>query len=191
MDVLIPVLDTTIRLATDQNFLISHVPVENLGSLLGEPFARKYEHDPGPFARGAVGCTGSEFCNYGIIETKDRVYKWARALDRKIDTPDDLEVVRMHMSGCSASCAQPQIADIGFRGESVKVDDPEASSNFEGDAIVEGMDFGLGGSLGADNDFLRWVEAAVPAIAVIPALEQLFVAFAEEREDGERFYHWC
>jgi ferredoxin-nitrite reductase len=183
--------ETTIRLATDQNFLISHVPEENLGGLLGEPFARKYEHDPGPFARGAVGCTGSEFCNYGIIETKDRVYKWARALDRRIDTPEDLEVVRMHVSGCSASCAQPQIADVGFRGETVKVDDPEASSNFEGDAIVEGMDFGLGGSLGPDNEFLNWVEAAVPASAVIPALEELFSAFSEERAGGERFYQWC
>ena len=183
--------DASIRLATDQNFLISHVQPENVGDLLDEPFARKYEHDPGPFSRGAVGCTGSEFCNYGIIETKDRAYRWAKALDRRIDAPDDLEVVRMHISGCSASCAQPQIADIGFRGETVKVDDPEYTSNEEGDAIVEGMDFGLGGALGSDNEFLDWVEAAVPAGAVIPALEQLFDAFAEEREDGERFYAWC
>ncbi|MEF8884751.1 MAG: ferredoxin--nitrite reductase, partial [Haloarculaceae archaeon] len=109
--------EASVRLATDQNFLITHIPEENVSALLNEPFARKYEPDPGPFSRGAVGCTGSEFCNYGIIETKNRVYRWAKALDRRVDTPDDLDVVRMHMSGCSASCAQPQIADIGFRGE--------------------------------------------------------------------------
>jgi ferredoxin-nitrite reductase len=182
--------ESSVRLATDQNFLITHVPKENLSDLLNEPFARKYEHDPGPFSRGAVGCTGSEFCNYGIIETKDRVYRWAKALDRRIDTPDDLEVVRMHMSGCSASCAQPQIADIGFRGETVKIDDPEGTTNEEGDNIVEGMDFGLGGSLGSDNEFIDWVESAVPARSVIPALEQLFSAYADEREEGERFYEW-
>ena len=183
--------DASIRLATDQNFLITHVPEENLDALLNEPFARKYKYDPGPFSRGAVGCTGSEFCNYGIIETKNRVRRWAKALDKRIDTPDDLEVVRMHMSGCSASCAQPQIADIGFRGETVKVDDPETTTNEEGDNIVEGMDFGLGGSLGSDNEFLDWVETAVPAGSVIPALEQLFAAYAAEKEDGERFYQWC
>jgi len=183
--------DASVRLATDQNFLITHVPEESVGDLLNEPFARTYEPDPGPFSRGAVGCTGSEFCNYGIIETKNRVYRWAKALDRKIDTPDDLEVVRMHMSGCSASCAQPQIADIGFRGETVKVDDPETTTNEEGDNIVEGMDFGLGGSMGADNEFLDWVENAVPAKSVIPAIEQLFEAYVDEREDGERFYAWC
>ncbi|MFQ3320572.1 MAG: ferredoxin-nitrite reductase [Natronomonas sp.] len=202
--------EASIRLATDQNFLITHVPEENIADLLAEPFAEQYQPDPGPFSRGAVGCTGSEFCNYGIIETKNRVRRWATALDDRIDTPDDLDVVRMHMSGCSASCAQPQIADIGFRGETVAVEDrearsvserssgegteprdPEHAQNEEGTALVEGMDFGLGGSLGADNEFLDWVEHAVPADAVIPALEQLFAAYSDEREDDERFYEWC
>jgi len=183
--------DASVRLATDQNFLITHVPAGEMGDLRDEPFARKYRLDPGPFSRGAVGCTGSEFCNYGIIETKQRVRRWAKALDRRIDTPDELEVVRMHMSGCSASCAQPQIADIGFRGETVQLDDPEGTTNEEGDDIVEGMDFGLGGSLGSDNEFLDWVETAVPVGAVVPALEELFDAFADEREDDERFYQWC
>jgi len=183
--------EASVRLATDQNFLVTHVPDPALDDLTDEPFARRYRPDPGPFSRGAVGCTGSEFCNYGIIETKKRVRRWAKALDRRVDTPDDLEVVRMHMSGCSASCAQPQIADIGFRGETVKIDDPGGTTNEEGDNIVEGMDFGLGGSLGADNEFLDWVENAVPTNAVVPALEELFAAFAAEREDGERFYEWC
>jgi ferredoxin-nitrite reductase len=183
--------DSTVRLATDQNFLVTDVPGDDLDALLDEPFARTYRPDPGPFSRGAVGCTGSEFCNYGIVETKLRIRRWAKALDRRSETPDDLEVVRVHLSGCSASCAQPQIADIGFRGETVKVDDPEATTNEEGDAIVEGVDFGLGGSLGSDNEFLDWVETAVPAGAVVPALEALFAAYADEREDGERFYAWC
>jgi len=190
--------DATIRLATDQNFLITHIPDENLEALLAEDFAQNYKPDPGPFERGAVGCTGSEFCNYGIIETKKRVKRWARELDERIDTPDGLEVVRMHMSGCSASCAQPQIADIGFRGETVKMtgdSDSEAPQSPEAEAensdMVEGMDFGLGGALGADNEFLDWVETAVPADAVIPALEELFAAFSRERQADERFYQWC
>ncbi|WP_336326015.1 nitrite/sulfite reductase [Halovenus sp. HT40] len=183
--------EASVRLATDQNFVLTHIKEENIGKLMNEPFARKYKPDPGPFSRGAVGCTGSEFCNYGIIETKNRVRRWAKALDKRIDTPDDLEVVRMHMSGCSASCAQPQIADIGFRGETVQLDDPEGTTNEEGDNIVEGMDFGLGGALGTDNEFIDWVENAVPASSVIPALEQLFDAYADERHEGERFYEWC
>jgi ferredoxin-nitrite reductase len=182
--------DASVRLATDQNFLITHIPDENVDDLLAEPFAQEYSPDPGAFSRGAVGCTGSEFCNYAIIETKKRTKRWARELDERIDVPDDIGAIRMHMSGCSASCAQPQIADIGFRGETVKLED-ENSTNAEGDNIVEGMDFGLGGSLGADNEFLDWVESAVPADSVIPALEQLFDAYAADRDEGEKFYEWC
>ncbi|WP_290811669.1 nitrite/sulfite reductase [Halovivax sp.] len=196
--------DASLRLATDQNFLISHIPEENVEDLLTEPFAREYSPDPGPFSRGAVGCTGNEFCNYAIIETKKRTKRWARELDERIDVPDDVEVIRMHMSGCSASCAQPQIADIGFRGETVKLDSDEdgereprsGSEETSGlrprvDDLVEGMDLGLGGSLGADNEFLDWVETAVPHHAVIPALERLFDVYAEQRDDGEPFYAWC
>ncbi|GGM56776.1 ferredoxin-nitrite reductase [Halarchaeum rubridurum] len=178
--------ESTVRLATDQNFLITHVPEENVEDLVSEEFAADYQPDPGPFSRGAVACTGTEYCKYAIIETKARTKQWARQLDEQIDTPDDLDVVRMHMSGCSASCAQPQIADVGFRGETVKV---ETADNSEDD-IVEGMDFGLGGSLGADNAFLDWVETAVPAGSVTDALEELFAAYTEERTEGERFYEW-
>ncbi|MFC6992922.1 hypothetical protein ACFQH3_14980 [Haladaptatus sp. GCM10025707] len=135
--------EASVRLATDQNFLISHIPEANVEALVAEPFAADYQPDPGPFSRGAVGCTGSEFCNYGIIETKNRVRRWARELDERVAVPDGVDVIRMHMSGCSASCAQPQIAGIGFRGETVKVEDG-TSTNAEGDAIVEGMDVGLG-----------------------------------------------
>ncbi|MBP2251472.1 ferredoxin-nitrite reductase [Halarchaeum solikamskense] len=178
--------DSTIRLATDQNFLITHVPEENVEDLVNEAFAEDYQPDPGPFSRGAVACTGTEYCKYAIIETKARTKQWARQLDERIETPDDLDVVRMHMSGCSASCAQPQIADVGFRGETVKVETADNSD----DDIVEGMDFGLGGSLGADNAFIDWVETAVPAGSVTDALEELFAVYTEERTEGERFYEW-
>lgn len=185
--------ETSVRLATDQNFLITDIPEENVEELLSQPWAADYQPTPGPFSRGAVGCTGSEFCSYGIVETKQRIRRWARELDERVDTPEDLDVIRMHLSGCSASCAQPQIADIGFRGETVKVDAGTVetdATNDEGDTIVEGMDLGLGGSLGTDNEFLDWVETAVPAEAVIPALEQLLAVYVEERADGEQFSGW-
>ncbi|MFP8957873.1 nitrite/sulfite reductase [Natrialbaceae archaeon A-CW3] len=196
--------DASVRLATDQNFLLTHIPEEHVDDLLAEPFAQEYSPNPGAFSRGAVGCTGNEFCKYAIIETKQRTKRWARELDERIDVPDDIEAIRMHMSGCSASCAQPQIADIGFRGETVKLDSDgdgaehgsatrasgQSPGDGAGDALVEGMDVGLGGSLGSDNEFLDWIETAVPAESVIPALESLFDAYADDRSEGERFYEW-
>jgi ferredoxin-nitrite reductase len=169
-----------VRLATDQNLIITGVPEERLDDLLAEPLLRRYSPDPGAFERGVVACTGSEFCRFGIVETKIRALEWAREMDRRVGDPGQ-EVVRMHFSGCSASCAQPQIGDVGFRGETAKKDG----------ALVEGVDIGLGGSLGRDAAFIDWVEGAKPADEVPDALARVFERFGEERREGERFHEWA
>src|SRR5215212_5368846 len=108
-----------VRLATDQNLIFTGVPENRLDDLLAEPLLTRYSPKPGAFERGVVACTGSEFCRYGIVETKVRALEWAREMNERVGDPGQ-ETVRMHFSGCSASCAQPQIGDIGFRGETAK-----------------------------------------------------------------------
>jgi ferredoxin-nitrite reductase len=169
-----------VRLATDQNLIITGVREERLEDLLAEPLLKRYSPTPGAFERGVVACTGSEFCRFGIVETKIRALEWAREMDRRVGDLGQ-EAIRMHFSGCSASCAQPQIGDIGFRGETAK----------KGDQIVEGVDVGLGGSLGKDAAFIDWVEGAKPADEVPEALLNVFERFKEERRDGERFHEWA
>jgi ferredoxin-nitrite reductase len=169
-----------VRLATDQNLIITGVPEERLDELLAEPLLGRYSPDPGAFERGVVACTGSEFCRFGIVETKVRAVEWAREMDERVGDVGQ-EAVRMHFSGCSASCAQPQIGDIGFRGETAKTRE----------AIVEGVDIGLGGSLGKDAAFIDWVEGAKPAEEVPDALVAVFEQFEEERREGERFHEWA
>jgi len=169
-----------VRLATDQNLIVTGVPEDRLDELLAEPLLERYSPNPGAFERGVVACTGSEFCRFGIVETKVRAVEWAREMDQRVGDPGQ-EAVRMHFSGCSASCAQPQIGDIGFRGETAKTSD----------AIVEGVDIGLGGSLGKDAAFIDWVDGAKPAEEVPDALVAAFAQFKEERREGERFHEWA
>jgi ferredoxin-nitrite reductase len=169
-----------VRLATDQNLIITGVPEERLDDLLAKPLLERYSPNPGAFERGVVACTGSEFCRFGIVETKIRAVEWAREMDERVGDIGQ-EAVRMHFSGCSASCAQPQIGDIGFRGETAKTRE----------AIVEGVDIGLGGSLGKDAAFIDWVEGAKPAEEVPDALVAVFERFEEERREGERFHEWA
>ena len=147
--------DGTVRVGTDQNITFTGVPEDRVEALLAEDLLQKYSPYPGPFSRGVVACTGSEFCRYAIVETKERAVKWARFLDEQLagepvgaaplpggrsGPREDAGIIRMHFSGCSASCAQPQIADIGFRGEVAHV----------GNHLAEAVDIGMGGSLGAD-----------------------------------------
>src|SRR5919112_6349604 len=83
-----------IRLATDQNFIITGVAEERLDDLLAEPLLERYSPSPGAFERGIVACTGSEFCRFGIVETKIRAVEWAREMDERIGDGIGQEAVR-------------------------------------------------------------------------------------------------
>jgi ferredoxin-nitrite reductase len=184
-----------VRLGTDQNFVLTGVPQHKVDALLDEELLQKYSPFPGPFERGVVACTGNEFCRFAVVETKERAVTWARWLDTQLRSEpageraavsatskaEDAGVIRMHFSGCSASCAQPQIADIGFRGDVAHV----------GERIVEGVDIGMGGSLGPDAAFIDWIENARPVDDVPDALLRSVRRYQSERRDGEPFYNWA
>jgi ferredoxin-nitrite reductase len=174
--------DGGLRLATDQNLILTGVPTGRLDALLAEPLLSTHSPSPGAFERGVVACTGNEFCRFAIVETKARAATWARELDRRLG-PDEAGdgIIRMHVSGCPASCAQPQIADIGFRGETAHRDGQ----------ILEAVDVGLGGSLGTDAAFVDWVEGAKPVDEVPEALAGLLTRYRAERRDGEAFHQWA
>jgi ferredoxin-nitrite reductase len=172
--------DGGLRLTGDQNLVLTGIPADRVEGLLAEPLLKAHPHNPRPFERGVVACTGSEFCRFAIVETKARAVQWARHLDEHVDTGGE-EPIRMHFSGCSASCAQPQIADIGFRGETAKTPS----------GITEGVDIGLGGSLGADAAFIDWVEGAKPVAEVPAALQRLVRRYLAERREGETFHAWA
>lgn len=95
--------------------------------------------------------------------------------------PDAGAVVRVHFSGCSASCAQPQIADIGLRGDVAHV----------GDRITEAVDVGLGGSLGPDAAFIDWIAGALPVERVPDAVVRVMEHYLDERRPGEPFHRWA
>ncbi len=201
--------DGTARIATDQNLIFTGVPGDRVEDMLAEDLLEKYSPYPGPFSRGVVACTGNEFCRFAIVETKERALKWARYLDERLagepvgsaaSRPEaaagagpggdrgggdrgvgDRGVVRMHFSGCSAGCAQPQIADIGFRGEVAHV----------GNHLEEAVDIGMGGALGDDAGFIDWVEHARPVGEVPEALERVLLRYQEERRPDEPFYNWA
>jgi ferredoxin-nitrite reductase len=188
--------DATVRLGTDQNFVLSGVPDDGVDDLLDEQLLQTFSPFPGPFERGVVACTGNEFCRFAVVETKERAVSWARWLDQQLtddpigahagrqrlsDPRSDAGVIRMHFSGCSASCAQPQIADIGFRGETAHV----------AERIEEAVDIGLGGSLGPDAGFIDWVENARPVDDVPPALLRVVRRYQSERRTDEPFYNWA
>lgn len=181
--------DGAVRLSPDQNFLLSGVREERVEDLLAEPLLRRYSPFPGPFTRGVVACTGSEFCRFAVVETKERAATWAAHLDARLAevggapgpaAGGDRDVFRVHFSGCSASCAQPQIADVGLRGDVAHV----------GQSLVEAADIGLGGALGPEAGFIRWISGAVPLDGVPEAVVAVYARYVAEHRGEEPFHRW-
>ncbi|MFB6159864.1 MAG: nitrite/sulfite reductase [Haloferacaceae archaeon] len=166
-----------VRVTQRQNVVVTDVPEGDLDALLDEDLLDRYSPDPHPFMRGSVACTGTEFCSLSIVETKNRQVRYARWLKENVELPDGVEDFHVHLSGCTASCAQPQIADVSLRGMKTRKD---------GEA-VEALDVGLGGGLGEDPAFADWVAQRVPADEVPGAIANLIENYAERREDGETF----
>lgn len=171
-----------LRTTPNQNLVIPDVRDEDLDALLAEPLLTSYKRDPGPFSRGIVTCTGAEFCGYGLVETKSRGLRWARELDEWMQETDHWEgdrAFRVHLSGCSASCAQPQVADVGLRGERYRDERTERPA----------ADVGLGGDL-SRSEFIDWVAGSVPIESVPAAIRRVIAAYVDERVGGESFASW-
>ena len=87
------------------------------------------------------------------------------------------EDLRVHFAGCSSSCAQHQIADIGIEGVLKKVDGE----------FVEAMDIRVGGRLGAEPHFGDVVVKKVPHWELNARLLQLFTLYETHHDEDETF----
>ena len=182
-----------IRLTHQQNVLLPWVPNERVAELLDEPLARVLEPEPTLFTRGLQTCTGKEFCGLAKVHTKSRAAEIAKFLDFHVlrgtisddvdpgdtygDGPVYGEDFRLHFAGCSSSCAQHQIADIGIEGVLKKVDGE----------FVEAMDIRIGGRLGPEPRFGDVVVRKVPHWELNEKLLQVFALYETNHDSAETF----
>ena len=166
-----------VGLTQRQNIVVADIDETDLDAFLEEPLLETYSPDPHPFMRGSIACTGTEYCSLSIVETKNRMVRYARWLRNNVDVPNGVESFHIHLSGCTASCAQPQIADVSLRGMKTRKDGEP----------VEAFDIGLGGGLGENPKFADWVEMRVAADEVPGYVRNLLEIYERRREDGESF----
>jgi ferredoxin-nitrite reductase len=153
------------RLTVDQNVIVPNVPDARLGQMTAEPLLKALRYDPPGVLRGLVSCTGVEFCNLAVIETKSRALEVARALERKVPAT---KAVRIHWSGCPAGCGNHTVADIGLLGTRTKVDGK----------VVDAVDVFMGGASGPQASQGIKVLESVPCDELPRVLEGL-VRFGE------------
>jgi ferredoxin-nitrite reductase len=151
-----------LRLTVEQNVIIPHVKDAHLDAFLQEPLLEKFSINPTPLAGSLVSCTGAQFCNFALVETKNRAISLVKELEAELDIPQS---VRMHWTGCPNSCGQPQVAEIGLMGTKVR----------KNGKTVEGVDIYMGGKVGKDAQLGTCVTKGIACEDLKSFLENLLI----------------
>ena len=167
--------DGNLRLTPRQNLVISGVSEQWLPRLLQEPLLDRFSPNPRPFVRSVVACTSAPFCKFGIFNVKQRGTELATLLDAGVED-GEFPPVRLHLSGCKASCAQIQVADVGLRATLTK----------DEERYAEAFDIAIGGNL-AEARLGEWLALEVPRERVESGLVELTRSYRSGRLDGESF----
>jgi ferredoxin-nitrite reductase len=155
-----------VRLSVEQNVIIPNVPDSRIAPLLKEPLLQKFSVNPPTLTRALVSCTGAQFCNFALIETKNRASALIRELDAELEVPS---TVRIHWTGCPNSCGQPQVADIGLMGTKVR----------KNGKTLEGVDIYMGGKVGKHAKLGECVIKGIPCEDLKPLLVNLLTEHFE------------
>jgi ferredoxin-nitrite reductase len=165
-----------IRLSNKQNLLLVNIPTENLSALVPQLTAAGLAPYAPLWRSNLVSCTGTQFCNLAIVETKNRAARILKFLETECDLDTPLMV---SVTGCPNACAQYQIADIGLMG---------VVCNFRGTRGTEAFNILLGGALGQNAKFATLTLKKVPADIVHKSIKQLVDAYKQNRLDPEETF---
>lgn len=168
--------DGTLRTTMSQNIIITGIQEKHLDTVLSAPVLQRLTPFPKPFMSRTVSCTGNEFCNLAIVETKERARRVAEYLDARV--PELNEFIRIHFIGCPNACGQKHVADIGLQGALVKTEQ----------GMIDAFDIAVGGILGPNARFNTTLKGRVKGDDVPHVLEQLLLYYKQERHAGESFH---
>ena len=167
-----------IRTTNRQNLAIRGLRAEQLPDLHRALEAIGMAEPGAELARDVVSCPGADTCNLAVTQSRGLAGDISRALEEA--GLADVGGVRINISGCTNSCGQHHIADIGFHGVERRVQGLAAP----------GYQMLLGGHVG--NTEIEFAQRALrlPAKAAAEATVRVVSRFADERRPGESFAEW-
>ncbi|MGP8253616.1 MAG: nitrite/sulfite reductase [Terracidiphilus sp.] len=168
----------SLRATVSQNLVIVNVPRAKSGELVRELGQIGLHVDGSPFWRGAVACTGTEFCKLAIAETKGFTRWLVDEMEERLPQFD--QQLKLHVTGCPNSCGQHWISDIGLEGKKIK---------YNGE-LTDAFYFCLGGAVGRDAGVARPVGFRCAAPLVPEAIERLLREYLADRGQGENLRAW-
>ncbi len=157
-----------IRLTPWQNLLIGNIPEKHLEEAQARIESAGLEWRASSPRAGLIACTGSAGCKYAAADTKRHAMAIASYVEERIDLDHPINI---HVTGCSHSCAQHYIGDIGLLGAAVEVDDD----------VVEGYQVFVGGGYGERRGIGREVFPPTRAEDMPRLVTRMIEIYLEQR----------
>lgn len=165
--------DGHLRATIMQNIVIVNVKNENVIALVEDLKAIDLQVEVSPFWRGAIACTGTEFCKLAIAETKGFAKWLVSEMEERLPGFD--QQIKLHVTGCTNSCGQHWIADIGLEGKKLKKDG----------VLQDAFYFCVGGAVGKYAGPARPLGYRATADDTPAAIERLLRGYLAARTPGE------
>jgi len=135
--------------------------------------------EPGAeLARDVVACPGADTCNLAVTQSRGLADAIGAALDEA--GLADVGGIRTNISGCTNSCGQHHISDIGFFGAERRAHGTSAP----------GYQLLLGGYVGQEKIHFGEKTLRLPAKNAPEATVRVVRRFNDERQAGESFRSW-
>lgn len=166
--------DKKLRTTLSQNIIISGIDDERVPSLIKKEIFKRLPITPKNFLGYTIACTGNEFCNLAIVNTKDTARQIANYLDEKIHLPVP---VRIHITGCPNSCGQKHIADISLQGGRVKTEN----------GVEDAFTVWAGGTLDGDGHFAEKLKDLTASSEIKFVLERILRFYQKNALENEKF----
>jgi sulfite reductase beta subunit-like hemoprotein len=171
-------LGADVRLSNRQNVVFRGLTDAQLPLLYLRLEAIGMARPGAELSRDVVACPGADTCNIAVTQSRGL----AKAIGEALEEEGLAEVggVRVNISGCTNSCGQHHIADIGFFGAERRAHGRSAP----------GYQMLLGGYVGQEQIHFGEKALRLPAKNAPQAVVRVVRRFADERSAGESFRGW-
>jgi sulfite reductase (ferredoxin) len=167
-----------VRITNRQNFVLRGLTEAQLPDLFSRLDALGMAEAGAELARDVVSCPGADTCNLAVTQSRGLAADIGDALEKA--GLAEVGGVRINISGCTNSCGQHHIADIGFVGIERRAHGRAAP----------GYHMMLGGRVANMEIAFGEKSVKLPARRVSDAVVRVVEQFAGERDAGETFSDW-
>ena len=170
------------RTTISQNILLHWIPKASLKALYARLLPAGLALKDAGHIADITRCPGADTCQIAITHSKGLAHEMGKLFENGLAKDTALQDITIKISGCTNSCGQHHIANIGFHG---------ASKNVDGKAVPH-YQLMLGGYTDTKGVAVFGKRIAmIPARRTPEATRAILEAFKAEKGGHETFLQWA